>query len=225
MVAENFDRLAGIFDREKQRRRVIAFVIDCFHSHAALLLFQLFTGFDGVVQQITHHDRQVDRGNRHFGKIVDLEMQINILFPGRIALLVEDRVNNRVVCIHQQDALGLAHLQLVKITLRRLRITVCQHIRECKQIAAELVRHFALCLVGIAQRLDIGALHLGALMCNGQCLPHLGSGFQLIQQKQRDHIDRAHHKQAKRPCVIFACGTFCVEHPVKHKQCTQWEQC
>ena len=91
-------------------------------------------------------------------------MQINILFPGRIALLVEDRVNNRVVCIHQQDALGLAHLQLVKITLRRLRITVCQHIRECKQIAAELVRHFALCLVGIAQRLDIGALHLGALM-------------------------------------------------------------
>ena len=152
-------------------------------------------------------------------------MQINVLFFSRIALLIENRVDDRVVRIHQQDALGLAHLQLVKITLRRLRITVCQHIRECKQIAAELVRHFALCLVGIAQRLDIGALHLGALMCNGQCIPHLGSGFQLIQQKQRDHIDRAHHKQAKRPCVIFACGTFCVEHPVKHKQCTQWEQC
>ena len=147
-------------------------------------------------------------------------MQIDVLFFGRIALLIENRVDDRVVRIHQQDALSLAHLQFVKVGLRGLRITVCQHIGECEQIAAELVRHFALCRVGIAQRLDVGALHLGALMCNGQCLPHLGGGFQLIQQKQRDHIDRAQHKQAKRPCVIFACGTFCVEHPVKHKQCT-----
>ena len=43
-------------------------------------------------------------GNRHFGKIVDPEVKINILFPWPHNPLVEDRVDDRIVRIHQQDA-------------------------------------------------------------------------------------------------------------------------
>ena len=151
-------------------------------------------------------------------------MQINILFFGRIALLIENRIYDGIVRIHQQDALGLAHFQFVEITLGRRCIAFCQQIGQGEEIPAELMRHFPLGRVGITQRLNIGCLNFRTLVCNGQRFPHLRSGFQLIQQKQCNHIDRAHHKQAKHPRVILTCGASCVVHLVEHKQRTQREQ-
>ena len=72
---------------------------------------------------------------------------------------------------------------------------------------------------------DLVSKYLG--ISNTEAVEWMKKEFNIQEppRKQDYGIDRAHHKQAKRPCVIFACGTFCVEHPVKHKQCTQWEQC
>ena len=43
MVAENFDRLAGIFDREKQRRRIVAFCYRLLSQSCGVAAFPAFS--------------------------------------------------------------------------------------------------------------------------------------------------------------------------------------
>ena len=81
-----------------------------------------------------------------------------MLLLGGIALLVQHGVDGRVVGVDHQGALSLLLLQSGKIILCLLRLAVLQHPGKGRDVLPKIVRHFALCGVGVAQCINVGAL-------------------------------------------------------------------